>query len=628
MTLSLTLCMVSEILLTTIHLTKHQINSGKIVMKNKNKKIMLSFLFCILFLLSIIDFSQIKAVSSGTIIEDFTSTSYLDSYNSNITGWGTGVLELPRKNPQYLDSIDIGIANHLFIEGNYAYVGTNDGMFIVDISIPTTLNLVGYYNDSAEIDHLYGCVVQNQLAYYANGNDGLFILNVTNLSNPTKKGELALPSVSLDIKLKNQYAYIPVYMGGIRVVDITDPTAPVDVSGFVNVTNDADAYGVAISGNYLYVAISHSGLDVFDISTPSTPVFVSNVDLNGYARKVEIKGNYAYVACDLGGLQIVDISDPANMTRVAWLDDNTRFYGVCVENDLVIVSGVKSPTGYIMKIYNVSVPTNPKAAGFYDLSYTGYDVFVDGDYAFVAATTSGLQSFRIAESGDYYSSHYENFAVAISSIMYTAPVGETIGQCSINLIDMALPTGTKADYYFSVDGANWELCSLSSPLDFQNKGRHLRFKAEFSTNDDALSPLLNYIEIDYLTEDEELIPFYPIIGSYIQETTPNLDWNDISGTPGYLLQLSTSVTFNTLLLNETLLMVESNYTVSTPLAEGEYFWRVGYFIDFSTFGTFSDTWNFHIGEEPIVSEFGVIVFSILIISSISISVIFIRRRNR
>ena len=588
----------------------------------------IGFILCFLFVISITDSSQTSAVSNGILVEDFSTITYMDSFNSNVTGWGSGTIELPRQNPQYLDSIRLdGSANNLYVEGGLAYVGTSDGFYIIDVSNPTTLSMIGYYNDSVEIDWIYGCVVQNQLAYLANGNDGLFIMNVTNLSNPTKKGELALPSVSTDIKLKDKYAYIPVYSGGIRVVDITDPTAPIDASGFVSTASDA--YGVAITGNYLFVAVSHQGLESFNISLSASPSHLDTVDLDGYARKVEIKGNYAYVACDLGGLQIVDISDPTNMSRVAWLDDNTRYYGVCVENDLVYVSGVKSPTGYIMKIFNISDPSNPQAAGFYSLSTTGYDVFVDGDYAYCAATTHGLQSFRIAESGDYYSSHYQDFAVAQSTIMYTAPVGETISEGSINYIEDSLPTGTKTDYYFSADGGtNWELCTIGSPLSFQNKGRHLKFRAELSTINKDITPTLSYITIYYETVDEILTPIYPIIGSYIQETTPNLDWNDISGTLGYHVQLSTSDTFNTLILNYTAFMMESNYTVPTPLAEGEYFWRVRFYIDSSTLSDFSEIWNFHVGEEPVVAEFRIFEFTLLILTTVSLSVILIKRRNR
>ncbi len=167
--------------------------------------------------------------------EQFDTTTYHDSYNSNVTGWGTGQIELPRKNPEYQDSIKASTtASNVNADGSFAYVGgAYDGFYIIDTSTPTSMSLVGYYNDSAEIAWVYGSVVQDNKAYLANGADGLFILDITNKANPVKLGEVDLPSTSLDIKIQGTYAYLPVYTGGIRVVDITNPTAPSEVSGFI-----------------------------------------------------------------------------------------------------------------------------------------------------------------------------------------------------------------------------------------------------------------------------------------------------------------------------------------------------------------------------------------------------------
>jgi hypothetical protein len=48
---------------------------------------------------------NIQSATSGGVDEQFDTTTYHDSYNSNVTGWGTGQIELPRKNPEYQDSI-------------------------------------------------------------------------------------------------------------------------------------------------------------------------------------------------------------------------------------------------------------------------------------------------------------------------------------------------------------------------------------------------------------------------------------------------------------------------------------------------------------------------------------------
>ncbi len=431
---------------------------------------------------------NIQSATSGGVDEQFDTTTYQDTYNSNVTGWGTGQIELPRKNPEFQDLIKTSTtASSVYGDGDYAYVGgAYDGFYIIDASIPTSMSLAGYYNDSVEINWVYGSVVQDNKAYLANGADGLFILDITDKANPVKLGEVDLPSTSLDIKIQGTHAYLPVYTGGIRVVDISNPTAPSEVSGLITTTSDAN--GVAISGNLLYVAVHHAGLDVYNISTPSAPVFVSNVDLDGYARKVEISGNYAYVACDLGGLQIIDISDPTNMSRVIWLDGNTRYYGLTLNGSSVYVAGRSGMSEYIMRIYDISDPENPIAIGFYNLANPGLDVFVSGDYAYVAAGSAGLYSLKIAETGTPFSESYSLYAVAQSTTMLTTNVGEIISKATLYVSETSQPENS-LDYYLSSDGGtNWEVVTVGVEHTFTNPGRYLRWKLGLSTVDESTSP--------------------------------------------------------------------------------------------------------------------------------------------
>ncbi len=556
----------------------------------------------------------------------FSTTTYRDTSNTNVTGWGEGQIELPRQNPIYQDIIATGIANNVFVDGSYAYVGSSNGYFIIDISVPDSLSQTGNYTDAVEVDWIYGSYIEGNLAYIANGNYGLLVLDITDKANPIKHSEYDLPSVSSDIKVHNNHAFIPVYSGGLRVINVSDASNPYDEGGYIPTTSDA--YGVAISGNYLYIAVSHAGLDVYDISTPASPEFISNVDLDGYANKVEVSGNYAYVVCDLGGLQIVDVSDPTNMTRVAHLDGNIRYRGVDVEGSYVYVTGYSFDTK-IMRIYDISDPENPIASGFYNLANSGYDVFVSGDYAFVAATTVGLYSLKIADSGLHYGELYDFYAVAQSSTIYYATTGEIIEKVTLSVSDY-YELDTSINYFVSADGGNsWESIIPGVEHIFTNSGMYLRWRAELSTIDEGTTPVVYNLAFDYVTIDVEMELLYPTHDSYIEENTPNFDWEDMPGVYGYLLQLDISPSFTTLILNESLFFHETNYTISTPLDEDiTYYWRVAFYIGHSTLGRFSDVFNFTVGEEPVVAEFGTLNIAIFIFSFIGVSSAMIFRKRK
>ncbi|MFQ5856599.1 MAG: hypothetical protein ACE5LU_13255, partial [Anaerolineae bacterium] len=105
----------------------------------------------------------------------------------------------------------------------------------------------------------------------------------------------------------------------LRVIDVSDPTAPVEVGTYGKGWRISDVY---VANNYAYVA-TYEGLLVVDISDPTMPVRVSTYDFSpkdsSYFRAsdVYVAGNYAYIlwerddhATRRRGLQVIDISDP------------------------------------------------------------------------------------------------------------------------------------------------------------------------------------------------------------------------------------------------------------------------------------------------------------------------------
>jgi len=57
---------------------------------------------------------------------------------------------------------------------------------------------------------------------------------------------------------------------------------------------------MAVSGNYAYVAAGVGGLLVIDVSNPAKPKPVGGYDTSGSARGVAVSGNYAYVRLSMG----------------------------------------------------------------------------------------------------------------------------------------------------------------------------------------------------------------------------------------------------------------------------------------------------------------------------------------
>jgi hypothetical protein len=104
-------------------------------------------------------------------------------------------------------------------------------------------------------------------------------------------------------------AYLPARSGWMEIVDVSDPTSPVEVCAFAGVGGAIDAQVV---GRYAYLAQLGGGLEVYDISNPAYPVergsFAIARSFGGFG--VDVVEGRIYLAATQGGLWILRFRDP------------------------------------------------------------------------------------------------------------------------------------------------------------------------------------------------------------------------------------------------------------------------------------------------------------------------------
>jgi hypothetical protein len=198
-----------------------------------------------------------------------------------------------------------------FVVGNYAYIGNGAAMDILDITNPSDPVRVGQVITPCIVMKIY---VSGNYAYVANYEEGLRIIDVSTPSAPLEvgffEGEggfLEGGTLTWSVYVSSNYAYVADWEAGLRIIDISNPSMPVQV-GLFDTKNWA--VGIYVSGSYAYVADGSDGLRIIDISNPSTPVEVGFFDTEGTAESVYVSGNYAYVGDWSEGLRIIDISKP------------------------------------------------------------------------------------------------------------------------------------------------------------------------------------------------------------------------------------------------------------------------------------------------------------------------------
>ena len=154
-------------------------------------------------------------------------------------------------------------------------------------------------------------VVSGTLAYVADNNGGLRIVDVSDPANPREIG--AWRGTAFCVAVAGQYAYVGEGQG-MHVIDVSNPASP-QHTGFIDTVRGV--YGLAAAGHYAYVGATrnigdyHIGLWVMDVSDPAHPQVTGHVpDVRPFG--VAVAGNYAYIADDSIGLRIIDIADPAH----------------------------------------------------------------------------------------------------------------------------------------------------------------------------------------------------------------------------------------------------------------------------------------------------------------------------
>jgi hypothetical protein len=195
------------------------------------------------------------------------------------------------------------------------------------------------------------------LAYVADGDAGLRIIDVTNPSQPFQRGLFDTPGVAFNVAVVGSLAYVADFDAGLRIIDVTNPSQPFqrgffDTPGF--------AIDVTVMGGLAYVADEESGLRIIDVTNPARPVERGFFDTPGDASGVAVIGTLAYVADDESGLRVIDVSNPSQPVERGFFDTPDRALGVAAVGTLAFVADGASGV-FILRIADPS-RANPDLA--------------------------------------------------------------------------------------------------------------------------------------------------------------------------------------------------------------------------------------------------------------------------
>jgi len=281
--------------------------------------------------------------------------------------------------------------NKITFQDNYVYMACgNNGLLIIDVSNPTNPTLVGEYDDG-DGGSATAIAVSGNHVYMAEGYECLEIISVATKSSPSQVGEYVELGEWMFIAFDGNTAYLggQFYTNKLIIIDCSSVISPTKAGEF---SIGGSATSIFVSDDFAYVSNLIDGLYIIDISDVLNPVKVGHFNDGLGAYEVCVVEDIAYIAAYFDGFKIVNCSDPTNPIKIAEYSlDDTR--GIAIKDDCAYVVDQT----YGLYIFNISDPTTPVLIATYDDDVGAQDVFINGNYLYLAYGSKGLYIIDITD---------------------------------------------------------------------------------------------------------------------------------------------------------------------------------------------------------------------------------------
>ncbi len=266
------------------------------------------------------------------------------------------------------------------------------------------------YNTSALWASAKGVEVVDKYAFCAYPN-GLVILDVSDPQNPILVSRTFCRGTGSDVDVWGNYAFLTDTWAGLQIINISDPYYPVIEARY---ETTGRALAVTLSDGYAYVSeqrdFYNGYLLILDVSTPNNPQYTGQFNTTGSSGQCTIIGNYAYIVGATYEIEIVDISNPTYPTLANFFELGCASERVFVSGDTAYLishcGGGKHPADEWAKLFILDVknPAEPFIIGEYEFEdYTFGPVVVSGDYAYLngsESANSAMQQILVMDVSD------------------------------------------------------------------------------------------------------------------------------------------------------------------------------------------------------------------------------------
>ncbi|WP_457558749.1 LVIVD repeat-containing protein [Candidatus Harpocratesius sp.] len=259
---------------------------------------------------------------------------------------------------------NVPLNQKIAIEENFLYTANNNLFYIYNFTNFTNYGQVGKINIST---YIYDFEIKGEIVYLVSSFN-LYILNITNPSNITivsrynENGHFAYGKHT--IAYYDGFLYLTDTIRGLRIINVTDPTNPVQVSQYIDYMivygTKYAASEVSVSEKYVALLDGNQGLIVYQRITPEHLLFLGHTYVSSSTVKMEIKGNFIYIAEKNQGFRLVSIADPSEPYTETLICNNSICYDfILLDQDALVLQ--EDEIGYYQLFLGVGPNPTRKA---------------------------------------------------------------------------------------------------------------------------------------------------------------------------------------------------------------------------------------------------------------------------
>ena len=343
----------------------------------------------------------------------------------------------------------IGFPSSLWLDGNFAYIGSTSTRFFELINIAEPSSPVSHARKSTSL-YSQAITADASYAYVGFYSTTFRVYSLSAIGTTAGAvGSTTCMSNPLDAAINGSNVFlVGSASNSLQIISIANPTAPATSS---TTALSGTGYQIQIIDSVAYIAVGGVGLQAWNVSNTASPVLIGTYSASVSTFSFSIYGTQAYL--NIGGqLHIVDISDPAAMSLVSQVSFTSTPSSFHVSNLglLAVFNNLNKIDNYALT--DSATPLNASVSSVVDgiLRRSGL-VSNNYDISALAAITRPVRSMAISSVSsartvlDMLAASYHFEAVLSDKIYFRPRASAPAATLTFNELGVVVDSGSTPD---------------------------------------------------------------------------------------------------------------------------------------------------------------------------------------